>query len=38
MMRLLGKENFPGEAVESLRKQGHDVASVRIARLPAPRR
>jgi len=28
-MRILANENFPGEAVEALRKQGHDVAWVR---------
>ena len=29
-MRILANENFPLEAVESLRAQGHDVAWVRI--------
>jgi len=28
-MRILANENFPGEAVEILRAQGHDVAWVR---------
>jgi predicted nuclease of predicted toxin-antitoxin system len=28
-MRILANENFPGKAVEALRKQGHDVAWVR---------
>ncbi len=29
-MRLLVKENFPGEAVEELRSRGHDVSWVRL--------
>ena len=28
-MRILANENFPGEAVEELRREGHDVAWVR---------
>lgn len=28
-MRILANENFPGDAVEALRRQGHDVAWVR---------
>ena len=28
-MRILANENFPGDAVEALRAQGHDVAWVR---------
>ena len=28
-MRILANENFPGKAVEALRKAGHDVAWVR---------
>jgi predicted nuclease of predicted toxin-antitoxin system len=28
-MKLLANENFPGEAVEALRQEGHDVAWVR---------
>ncbi len=28
-MRILANENFPGDAVEALRQQGHDVAWVR---------
>ena len=28
-MRLLANENFPGDAVETLRARGHDVAWVR---------
>ncbi len=28
-MRLLANENFPGDAVEALRRLGHDVAWVR---------
>jgi predicted nuclease of predicted toxin-antitoxin system len=29
-MLFLANENFPGEAVEALRQEGHDVAWVRI--------
>lgn len=29
-MRILANENFPGDAVDALRQQGHDVAWVRI--------
>ena len=29
-MRILANENFPGDAVNALRNQGHDVAWVRI--------
>jgi predicted nuclease of predicted toxin-antitoxin system len=29
-MLFLANENFPGEAVEALRREGHDVAWVRI--------
>ncbi len=29
-MRFLANENFPGEAVDVLRQEGHDVAWVRI--------
>jgi len=28
-VRILANENFPGEAVEALREQGHDVAWIR---------
>lgn len=28
-MRLLANENFPGDAVEALRRRGHDVAWIR---------
>lgn len=28
-MRLVANENFPGDAVEALRAQGHEVAWVR---------
>jgi predicted nuclease of predicted toxin-antitoxin system len=28
-MRLLANENLPGEAVDALRRQGHDVAWIR---------
>ena len=28
-MRILANENFPGEAIEALRKRGHDVVWVR---------
>ena len=30
-MRFLANENFPFEAVESLRQQGHDIVWVRVA-------
>lgn len=29
-MRLLANENFPGDAVDALRAQGHDVAWIRL--------
>jgi hypothetical protein len=32
-MRILANENFPGDAVEALRQQGHDVAWVRVDAL-----
>jgi len=35
-MRLLANENFPGDAVEALRRQGHDVFRVRTE-APGPR-
>lgn len=30
-MRILANENFPGDAVESLRQKGHDVVWIREA-------